>query len=411
MITLASMLMSSMLLDDPRVRKPEFHLADAAESAKWASVARPSGLSNNVHGLMLTFKRTAFFNENDNHVVVISIRNHHGFLSEDTDNLTAGYDPFAGTPPEGTTDDWFHFTTNTNSYPPIDVVYCRPTPQSTELPAGHIWVVVREDATGAANNTRAIYKLRLDLRKRIVTGDAPVDSRLVYGEPNDEGWYANANGMLRYVNFNPWTYRGGMFVGNMPMATGDGSGKSRSQFWFDALSNDDETYLQFMNFSVAHVGAPPIPFANPPETLDPTGSVDIGMWPGTEQSGHTGILEDEATWENKWVLSGAAYSAVDLPAWTPGNSNYANFPLTKVVDAAKSHCTNAFQRLFLALIDESTFTDARWRYFISKESAHNGWPSNSGFYSQDLKPRQWAAVLGYGEYTSAALPQDARSQK
>jgi hypothetical protein len=414
MTTLAALLLLwSSSFDDPRNRRVEFHLAGVEESKSWHDVARTGGVSHNVHALKLTIKRIGFFNDNDDHDVYISIRNHHGFGSVDPELLTAGYDDVAGTPPEGTSQDWFHYTPNTNFNAGVVVYYCRPTSQSTELPAGHIWVVIREDATGSEPDKRAIYKLRIDLRKRIVTGDGPIDTRLVYGEPNDEGWYANANGMLRYVNFNPWIYKGGLFVGNMPTATGDGSGKSRSQFWFDNLSQDDEDYLQFMNFSLAHVGPPAFSNENFPSHLNHKGEVSIGLWAGVEQQGHTGVTESTATWENRWVLSGNPWppesgndpAGVQLPAWTAGSENYLNFPLSLVdpESAAMTHKDDAFTRLFLALANEAAFTDARWRYFVSKESAHNGWPANSGFQSQDLKPRQWAAVLGYGGYTVTDL--------
>lgn len=398
------------LATDPRDRDSAFFLRLVDESRSH-NVTRP-GVQVSAHALKLTFARPDYFIEGETQGQVISIRNHHGFAA-DTDDVHSGFDDQAGTPPEGSDTDWIHFEVDTVAPSPVVVFYCRPNSEATELPGGYIWIVVREDAdvgTDPVVRRRGIYHLRIDLRKRIVTGDGPIDTRLVYGEPNDDGWYANANGMLRYVNFNPWIYKGGLFVGNMPMATGDGSGKARSQFWFEELDEDDEDHLQFMNFSLAHAGAPPMSTESLPSNLNHKGEVRIGLWAGIEQEGHTGVTESTATWENRWELTGDPWptgtpGGILFPEWNPPTTplNYTNFPLSVVNQdtGGMTHKTNAFDRLFLALVDESTFSDARWRYFISKESAHNGWPANSGFYSQDLKPRQWAAVLGYGDYTES----------
>lgn len=412
--------MSSAAITDPRERYPQFCVSLLEESRRH-SVDRSGTTSDNVHALKLVFSRTDHFVTGNNPIHRISIRNHHGF-DADPGNIANGFDTDSGATPDGSsTSDWICLTPQTLT--PVVIFYCRESSQATELPAGPIWIVVRDEADYGTGRKRGVYKLRIDLRKRIVTGDAPVDTRLVYGEPNDDGWYANANGMLRYVNFDPWVYKGGMFVGNMPMATGDGSGKSRSQFWFDALSNDDQTYLQFMNFSVAHVGPPAMSTENLPGSLNHKGDVWIGAWAGAEQQGFTGITESTATWENRWDLSGSAWPPSNNPetippgvkfdAWSTNSvKDYANFQLTTVSGTGTmTHNSNAFTKTVLALIEESTFTDARWRYFISKESAHNGWPANSGFQSQDLKPRQWAAVLGYGEYIETTIGTEEQAKR
>lgn len=421
MITLASMLLlGATVQTDPRNRYPEFFV-QLAEESRFCSVDRTGATTNNTHALKLTFGRTANFVTGDHAEHRISIRKHHGF-DADTSSISDGFDTFSGSPPDGSSpNDWICLTPQTLT--PVVIFYCRETAQAAELPAGPIWIVVRDEADFGTGRKRGVYRLRIDLRKRVVTGDAPIDTRLVYGEPNDDGWYANANGMLRYVNFDPWVYKGGMFVGNMPMATGDGSGKARSQYWFDALTNDDQDYLQFMNFSVAHAGAPAMSTQNLPGTLNHKGAVRIGAWAGSEQQSFQGITESTATWENRWNLSGNAWPPSPDPETIPpgvlfnewstnSTMDYANFQLSSVSSTGTmTHNSNAFTKTVLALIEESTFTDARWRYFISKESAYNGWPSNSGFYSQDLKPRQWAAVLGYGEYTETTTSPDARRQK
>ncbi len=403
--------------DPPRYRHPAFFLWESDESRQQPVVRTTT--TSLEHAVRLSFHRPDSLTGGDNVTQIVSIRNHHGFIAE-TDGVHADFDTGAGTPPEGTSSDWIHFDTGEETaFPsPLTVFYCRPTGQSTELPGGYMWIVVREDADVGEPpvRKRAIYHLRIDLRKRIATGDGPIDTRLVYGEPNDDGWYANANGMLRYVNFNPWIYKGGLFVGNMPVATGDGSGKARSQFWFADLDEDDEEHLQFMNFSVAHMGPPKFSDTSLPTELKHQGEVSIGLWAGVEQQGHTGVTESTATWENRWVLSGDPWppeagsspAGVELPVWTEDSEDYLNFPLTLVDNfeeglGSMTHKDNAFTRLFLALVDEAAFTNARWRYFVSKESGVHAWKFGPEATSLDLKPRQWAAVLGYGEYTESTL--------
>lgn len=394
-----------------------FWLQNSAEKKSAAWQIQNSGGSNK-HVLHLNFRTsTRYWTDGTTVTRMVSIKKDHGFWGMLDSSITAGYDSDAeGTPDSSSTNDWIKCDLGLSEQ--CGVSYW--SESGGDLLGGTtLYVVYRETATVGGVVKKFVYKMQFKVNKQEVSGDCPIDSRQVYGGPNDTWSTVDSNGQLRNLNFNPWLFRGGLFVGNMPLASRDRSGTSRTQLWFPSLSSQDVTDLKFAHVSLMHAGAPPWPngAGTAPDDLNPAKEVVVGLWGAATTETET---ESTATWGNRWdppITDGVEstnnetdpLSDVTMEDWVPGTSqrDYTNWPVTTSVSATGlTKNESALQRVLLACLDEEAMTGSisRWRYFISKESAVTSWPNPSSdpIPVGDLKPRLWAISLTWSdedEYT------------
>ncbi len=333
-----------------------------------------------------------------------AVKKPHAFAVGDGSNVTDGY--FTNeTPPTGTSSDWMHGTTgvlqSVNGQYYVSLAY-HDLSSGVLIGGTTFEAVYREKATVGSDVKVYHYHVRLNVSKQLADGDGPVDSRLMYGNPNDTWSTLSANGTLRNLNFNPWIFHGGLFVGNMPLDTGDRSGFARTQLWFPAISGGPN-YLQYAHVALAHLGFWPVPSGSGnPNTLQPWRAIDVALWsaPSTETE-----TESTATWSNRWgptTTANTGYlSTLGFSAWTSSSSrDYANWSImTAVSSSAATYDSDALRKVLLALKDETqtqTNGEAGWRYFAGKEMGTSStYPGgdNTNLPTADLKPRLWVLCL------------------
>ncbi|MGV3615284.1 MAG: hypothetical protein ACO1SV_08115 [Fimbriimonas sp.] len=218
----------------------------------------------------------------------------------------------------------------------------------------------------------------LDLAK-LGCGDASVDSRKAYGQPNLAGELpGDPNAPPRPINFGGWVYKGGLFVGNMPAATRDQSGMARLQLYVPSGGSGAVRLATLSLFDLASPSIAPgaIVGAYLPSATDTNLSVGAGA----------------VTWDTKWgsVQPRATPSSPPDDARDPlvsmtltgTGSEYRNFPLNRN-DAVPA--SMALSKICLALTDEDPNDGPYWRYFGS--STYQG--SHSTFPLNDCGPRVW----------------------
>lgn len=304
-----------------------------------------------------------------------------------------------------------------------EVTVCYFLRSYVKLPSGNPRVMV----TMALYNGMSSYSLThqeavYDLVRDDGFGDGAVDSRRGYGQPNREGQFpADPNAELRNINFGDWTFKGGMFVGNMPSSSGDRSGTSRVQLLRSTVANIT-TPARMMVVTVYQMGSP----------TNITGSMDIGLF-GPPSGADLMIEEDEFTWSNKWnvvprasIPSGYSYEQDKDPyrKFTVSASDAAGFlsvSLTKVYDVAQTPVggitpyrttwsTPIFGGIIYALDDEQTKVDANntwWRYIADKEFVSTNFQDVIPTSFVDMAPRIWQFLIenvgGHNETVSASV--------
>lgn len=122
-------------------------------------------------------------------------------------------------------------------------------------------IIVRRNyripAAGSNPETHHINWQRIEyIIGKLQCGDASVDSRQVYNNGNEVYNPATViNEAARNKNFSEWTYKGGLFVGKMPWASGDQSGIGRLQLTATSASSDP---LRMVVLSTFYMGMPAI---------------------------------------------------------------------------------------------------------------------------------------------------------
>jgi hypothetical protein len=198
----------------------------------------------------------------------------------------------------------------------------------------------------------------------------PIDSRLVYGQPNLEGDVtADPNADLRHVNFNGWLFKGGLLVGNASETGTDRSGTARTQIYVNTPTGT--TDVVWSALTLLYVGYP--------STMTGSTAVAIARPEPTDQ--HINDDYTSLTWLNRWnldpknVLSDATFAS------TTTKDQYANFQVWHWCNDGK---------WILCLKDEagaiSSHTNT-WKYF-----ANTSYASVIGAYAQ---PRFWTADRTY----------------
>lgn len=225
-----------------------------------------------------------------------------------------------------------------------------------------------KDATPPSTGTDTWGRVEYLLAKLACT-DASVTTRRTYGQPNREGELpADPNAPLRSVNYGPWDFKGGIFVGNMGSGK-DMSGTSRTDLFVAGGSTYDQDYT-LAALSVFDKGKPSLSGLS--------GSLGDGV--GVYIPTSTGSLtESTVDWDHQLSINPLAYSSTSTTYnenpfsyvnVTDGNSDdYCIFDLPTSTSA---HPNNSLFALALAIVDEANFISAHsssnyWHYFSSKQ--------------------------------------------
>jgi hypothetical protein len=261
------------------------------------------------------------------------------------------------------------------------------------LPGGTLTIIISDylstrklNADGVTytyTNTTAYSRIDVDVAK-LLCNDASIDSRKAFGQPNLEGELpGDPNAEARSVNFGPWFYKGGLFVGNMPFASGDQSGTARTQLY---VASGGTGTLLGATLSMLDRGTP----------KQATGGCEIGVYVPAATDANLASAENTVTWSNRWnVLPRSTpsdpkdFSQDPISAFSFSTStvnDYANWSLNGTFSVVP---TMALSRLCLALTYEPDYINqgaAAWRYFGSKE--HQALLA-SQFPDNDCQPRVW----------------------
>lgn len=218
----------------------------------------------------------------------------------------------------------------------------------------------------------------LDVAK-LVCADAAIDTRRGHGQPNLAGELpGDPNAPARPINFGAWNYRGGLFVGNMPVLTGDQSGLARTQLY---VPSGGQGSLRLATLSLYDFGSPANAYG-----------LSLGAYLPSASDPNLNVGESTLTWDSKWT-SIAPRDTIGSPPddardpiskldLTGAGGDYRNLPLQRTDSLPP---TMALSRICLAMTAESFEDGPYWRYFGSNEYA-------SGFTTfprNDSGPRVW----------------------
>ncbi|MEQ1821692.1 MAG: hypothetical protein ABL949_04215 [Fimbriimonadaceae bacterium] len=421
------------LLTSPVSRPSHFYLADLQESRRYA-VSQIIGTNpgNNItfqaHALKFGYAHQYYFPSNyTGRVAVLSIKTDKwGVIGDVPQGAQGGFDPEAGTSPGGS---WMHFPiTPSTVWPPdptnITTFLAYFTGGTTGGSAASLTgsnsesIVYRESGNDGSQTHKVVFTYTFAVLKNMANGDCPIDTRKTYNgsnEANADQWYSDANTTLRNLNFDPYSYRGGMFIGHMPyrllddnnpqspIYLNDRSGTARLQLWFPEfdLSPFTNPSIEFVTHSIYDMRSIP-PRGSFTQWAD---SLDLKYGAGT-----AGTSESDTTWSNGWAIpTSPAPKTAHLFATSPAaDQDFVSMPITLATPTSTS--TNADWRRYNLVWakDEATYQSAgtvRWRYFATKEAISNG---NSSDTLTDFKPRSWGVIsLNWDQVTTEpnlALP-------
>lgn len=277
--------------------------------------------------------------------------------------------------------------------------------------------------------------------------DASMDTRRGYGDPSrDGGVIADPNSALRNLNFGPWVFRGGLFIGNIAWPYQDKSGTARIQLWPQNTSTVAPADRVYATASMFDLGGPPTISGGGNHPYPGLETPILGNFVPVSTDANLGESESTVTWERRWTV----YDREDLtPNILPDGSYIAdtgdviytvslgmnqdddcgpgglfwNFPLTaSYPDPNNSYWayyfTESYQR-GVGIITQSEslrqqYSDdddagnnntygATWRYFASREWESERIAESATFPHSDSAPRVW--VIEYtGNRTSGWLP-------
>lgn len=408
---LSLMLCATVLVSPPitELYRPDFFwLASSREWKDHAYITPDS--SQDKHVLHLQFNTEGRKYVGGSSVTrCISVYAPHGFGVGDPGDVESGIDPVLASaswlPSFISGGTWIHKFINSDN----DVTLAYHKLSGSELIGDDsLTVIYRETATVSMVVHTYAYAAKLKVYKQEASGDAPIDSRLIYGSPNETWETVDANGDARNMIFNPWIFRGGLFVGNMPIGTGDRSGMARTQLWFPEITGTyaaaDLENLQFAHVSLMSLGFWPIPTGTVPGDEDdwPWQDLNIGVWGVDDAETET---ESNAKWSNRWLsaLTGStgAPPPISVEAfgdWSSTTSrDFANWRLVEADETDVTFDSDAFEKLFLAIEQEEDVVTsiARWRYFVGKEMVAGTYPGgvNTNIPTTDMNPRVWAICI------------------
>lgn len=353
-----------------------------------------------THGLRVTMGlEDYYFDPEDytDHEVYISVRkNKWGFCLDNDSALTVadGFDPDAGTPPGGTSSNWMRIhapVREVGHVSPLYLAYFTDDEGDSPLDGSLSETIVYRETAVDENSVEhtVVYHLTYGILKKMAVGDCSIDTRKTFNasnEANVESWFADANTLLRNLNFDPYSFRGGLFAGHIPFERKDRSGTARFQLWFNdfdlsAYSElEDPPALQFATATVWDNGT--IPGASSTEEWDD--AFDLAYYFGSD-----GTTEGDTTWATRWNTSLPGSPPNDLfsapvPAWSEANQEYVNLRLTQAEPSGATTHASLLKWIYARCELEEEFKSEhtmRWRYFLSKEAA--------GEDTADKAPRCW----------------------
>jgi hypothetical protein len=187
---------------------------------------------------------------------------------------------------------------------------------------------------------------------------AAIDARRCYGQPNLDGELpADPNAPPEAPSFPGWVYMGGLFVGNMPWATGDQSSTSRTQFDLAPSNSDNSSNLRASALTCYYTGSP----------SSANGGATIGLYlPGI---GGAPLY----TWVNQWPVT---------PRATPSSPpNYADDPVDQLTFTSTStpgYCTwSLMQMATINNVLTATF-EGMCEYFVLCVANESGFVQSNG---------------------------------
>lgn len=224
---------------------------------------------------------------------------------------------------------------------------------------------------------------RIDVNiTKLMCGDASVDTRRMFGQPNRDGVVVpDANEPLRNVKFGTWQYKGGLFVGNMPPNSTDQSGTSRAQFYVP--SGGTGTLVN---------GCLTVADAGQPSALSSTASIGLFIPQSTDPN--LAVTEANVNWATRWDIEpynpiSLRYDTIPVTTQSLSGASTNDYVSWSFLPSSAVLPTGSLNKLCLALTNEPTDPSglsAVWRYFVGKEFSDK---SALGFPGDDCLPRVW----------------------
>lgn len=249
-------------------------------------------------------------------------------------------------------------------------------------------IAYRQVLDGSSNyvETRYDWRYTPECREAIVRVDigkiacyySSIDTRMLYGQPNIDGILPgnDPNAEQRNLNFYPWIYRGGLFVGRGPTSK-DQSGVARIQLY-------PESTFGSHNFAVVamyDLGAPAS-----------SGTLKLEASVPSKSDSHISTAYTGVTWATRWlrdtVTRGADAFSVELSSAT---NDYVTWrlPVNSEVGSASPLPAKIIIARDVSLYepeDEDEYVGYEdglgyaWRYFLSRDyqSAASALPFTDG---------------------------------
>jgi hypothetical protein len=264
------------------------------------------------------------------------------------------------------------------------------------LQGGTLQVTVRREIlVGQQQIPHITYESITYTVEKLFIGDASIDTRRGYSDPNDESEIGDPNSTYRYLNFGNYTYNGGLFVGGMPWHK-DRSGVARIQLIIGNETQQNE-HSRYSVLSMFYLGRPEGDRAN--------AFITIGAYLPKANDSNLDVSESGMTWENRWDINPRVH---DPESGDPPPPDYSQDP-TSTRDFGSETDTEEYynwsllsddneflqmslRRVCLAIKDEGNWYNpyfGSWLYFASREYQSIRTDNQNDFPWTDCKPRVW----------------------
>lgn len=213
---------------------------------------------------------------------------------------------------------------------------------------------------------------------KIACDYSSIDTRKLYGQPNIDGILpgVDPNSERRNLNFNPWIFRGGLFVGRGPTSN-DQSGIGRIQLYPTSSFGGS----QFAIVSMYDLGAP-----------SGSGTLVLDATVPSKSDSHISTAYSGVTWALRWMRDTASRAATDASvtlstatndyvSWRlPVNSEVGSaspLPARVIIARDASAYSPTSEDDYISVEDGLGYA---WRYFLSKDyqSAASSFPFTDG---------------------------------
>ena len=132
--------------------------------------------------------------------------------------------------------------------------------------------------------------MTFDIQK-LLCEDTSIDSRRIHGVPNAEGQLpgVDPNAASRNLNFNPWFFKGGLFIGKMGLSDGDQSGTARIQLYAQGVITEGS---RLAVLSMVPLG--------PPRSGISSAMTVLSFHPATDDP-YANSTNETVTWAQRWT--------------------------------------------------------------------------------------------------------------